>query len=76
VIKTSHGGVIFTGDCHNGKLTRGEVRCPNCSAPLEERVEDLTGSAYLVCPAKKRRCVTPVKSFCDVQELRAWLEHA
>lgn len=75
VIKVKYEAVTFTGDCRNGDFTRGEVSCPNCEAPLEEQVSEF-GSAYLICPARNRGCVTPVKSFANAKEMLEWLEQA
>src|SRR5437899_7382496 len=40
-------GVVFTGDCQQGRFTRRPTRCPNCDAAVQEP----SGTdAYLICP--------------------------
>lgn len=38
VTGTSHDGTLFVGDCSDGKITPGEIRCSSCNEVLEEEI--------------------------------------
>jgi hypothetical protein len=66
-------GIVFVGDCENGRLTRGKVCCPNCKRELEQQVP-ADNDAQLICPQQDRGCVRPTKTFGCQEDMVAWIE--
>ncbi len=65
-------GVVFTGDCANGRFSRGLICCPNCKHELEQQTLDDT-DAQLICPQQNMGCVKPTKTFGSQEDMAAWI---
>jgi hypothetical protein len=66
-------GVVFIGDCENGRFKRGKVCCPNCKHELEQQAP-INNGAKLVCPQQNASCVKPTKTFGSREDMTAWIE--